>query len=107
MLHTCICIILVLIDQCFNTTFYSLSLSLSPLQPPVLLNGDHRHPSDDGPLSEDEGVRKKPRTEAALAASSTSDGMTSKDYYFDSYSHFGELSWCGLQNELYMYGENC
>ena len=56
------------------------------------MNGD-RHPpsSEDALLSEEEGVRKKPRTEAALVATSTSDNMTSKDYYFDSYSHFGEL----------------
>ena len=32
---------------------------------------------------------KKPRT-AAEIASSSEDMMTSKDYYFDSYSHFGK-----------------
>ena len=32
---------------------------------------------------------KKPRT-AAEIASSSADMMTSKDYYFDSYSHFGK-----------------
>ena len=31
---------------------------------------------------------KKPRT-AAEVANSSADEMTSKDYYFDSYSHFG------------------
>ena len=54
------------------------------------MNGDHQPPSEDS--SGEEQVRKKPRTEAAIAASTTSDNMTSKDYYFDSYSHFGNLS---------------
>ena len=69
----------------------------------MIVNGDHVRPSSSEDSSGEELVRKKPRTEAAIAASTTSDNMTSKDYYFDSYSHFGKYSVCCMTSYMYMY----
>ena len=82
-------------EQCM--CLYSILCSLSAAvqtttkQSAGILNGDHGCPSSSEDSCGEELVRKKPHTEAAIAASTTSDNMTSKDYYFDSYSHFGKI----------------